>query len=77
VAFVAGFAAAEVDRRGGTNMSGYYAYFVGDHDHITNRVIIIAANDKEAKERAKQLVDRQVIELWQEGRRIATFHADE
>ena len=58
-------------------MSGYCAYFIGDHDHITNRVIIIAANDKEAKERAKQLVDRQAIELWQEGRRIATFHADE
>ena len=58
-------------------MSGYYAYFIGDDDHITNRVTILAANDIEARERAKQLVDRQAIELWQEGRRIAIFHADE
>jgi hypothetical protein len=54
-------------------MSGYYAYFTGDDGHITKRVTILAANDEEAKERAKQLVDGRVVELWQEGRRIATF----
>jgi hypothetical protein len=54
-------------------MSGYYAYFTGDDGHITNRVTILAANDEDAKERAKQLVDGQGVELWQEGRKIATF----
>ena len=54
-------------------MSGYYAYFTGDDGHITNRVTILAANDEDAKERAKLLVDGQGIELWQEGREIATF----
>ena len=58
-------------------MTGYHAFFTDDDGQITNRVIILAANDKEAKERARQLVDGQAIELWQEGRRIATFHADE
>ena len=50
-------------------MTGYHAYFTDDDGQITNRVIILAANDKEAKERARQLVDGQAIELWQEGRR--------
>ena len=40
---------------------------------ITNRVTILAATDEEAKERAKQLVDGQTIELWQEGRKVAQF----
>jgi adenylosuccinate lyase len=40
---------------------------------ITNRVTILAANDEEAKERAKQLVDGHAVELWQAGRKIATF----
>ena len=58
-------------------MTGYYAYFTGDDGQITNRVIIIAANDEEAKERAKQLVDGYAVELWQERRRIATFDPDD
>jgi hypothetical protein len=57
-------------------MNGYYAYFTGDDGHITNRVTIIAANDDEAKERAKQLVDGHAVELWQEGRKIATFEPE-
>jgi hypothetical protein len=54
-------------------MSGNYAYFTGDDGHITKRVTILAANDEEAKERAKQLVDGNAVELWQEGRKIASF----
>ena len=57
-------------------MSGYYAYFTGDDGHITRRVTILAANDEEAKEQAKQLVDGHSVELWQEGRQIATFDPD-
>ena len=54
-------------------MSEYCAYFTGDDGHITNRVTILAANDEEAKERAEQLVDGHAVELWQDGRKIATF----
>jgi hypothetical protein len=50
-----------------------YAYFIGDGGHITSRVTILAINDEEAKERAKQLVDGYAVELWQEGRKIAIF----
>jgi hypothetical protein len=52
-------AAAEVRPVRGNRMSGYYAYFTGNDGHITSRVTILAANDEEAKERAKQLVDGQ------------------
>ena len=58
-------------------MTGYHAYFTDDDGQITNRVIIIAANDEEAKERAKQLVDGYAVELWQERRKIATFDPDD
>ena len=61
----------------GDKMSGYYAYFTGDDGHITSRVTILAANDEEAKERAKQLVDGHPVELWQEGRKIATFDPEQ
>ena len=58
-------------------MSGYYAYFTGDDGHITSRVTILAANDEEAKELAKQLVDGHAVELWQEVRKIATFDPEQ
>lgn len=58
-------------------MTGYSAYFMGDDGYITNRVTILAANDEEAKERAKQLVDGHVVELWQEWRMVATFRPAE
>jgi adenylosuccinate lyase len=45
--------------------------------HITNRVTIIAAHDEEAKEQAKRLVDGHAVELWQEGRKIATFEPEQ
>ena len=64
---------SHLDRRA----AGYDAYFTGDDGHITNRVTIIAANDEEAKERAKQLVDGHTIELWQEGRKVATFEPEQ
>jgi hypothetical protein len=54
-------------------MLGYYAYFIGEDGHRTNRVTILAASDEEAKERAKQLADVHAVELWLEGRKIATF----
>ena len=42
-------------------MLGYYAYFIGEDGHRTNRVTILAASDEEAKERAKQLADVHAV----------------
>jgi hypothetical protein len=54
--------------------TGYYAYILGSDGHVTSRMAFFAADDEEeAKERAKRLVDRHAVELWQEGRKIATF----
>ena len=58
-------------------MSGYYAYFICDDGHITNRVAFFAVTDEEAKERAKRLVDGHAVELWQEGRKVATFDSEQ
>jgi len=58
-------------------MRGYYAYIIGDDGHITGRVQVICDDDAEAKRLAKQLVDGHAVELWQEGRHIATFDPEE
>jgi hypothetical protein len=58
-------------------MFGYYAYFIGQDGHFTNRVQIICNDDEEAKRRAQQLVDGSAIELWHEARMIATFEPDQ
>ncbi len=58
---------------GSAAMPGYYAYLIGDDDHITARVEIICDDDQEAKRLAKQLVDRQAVELWQEARKLGRF----
>jgi hypothetical protein len=52
-------------------MSGDYAYFTGDDGH--NKPRHNPRRHDEEEERAKQLVDGHAAELWQEGRKIATF----
>ena len=42
----------------------YRAFEVGTDGHVVGRVDLFCANDDEAKERAKQLVDGHVVELW-------------
>ncbi|MBN8993343.1 MAG: hypothetical protein J0H42_34340 [Rhizobiales bacterium] len=55
-------------------MQEYLAYVL-DHDgHIKHRIGLICGDEQAAKERAKQLVDRHDVELWQGSRKIATFH---
>jgi hypothetical protein len=51
----------------------YRAYIIGDDDHFTRAVDFSCQDDEAAKERAKQLVDGHDIELWQLGRKVATF----
>ena len=54
-------------------MNEYRAYLMGPDGHIQSRVDLICEHEEEAKERAKQLVDGHDVELWQLGRKIATF----
>ena len=54
-------------------MHDYRVYFLAPDGHITNRVDLFCSDDEAAKERAKQLVDGQVVELWQLDHKIATF----
>ena len=58
-------------------MRGYDVYFTGGDGHIVNRIIVLATNDKDALGHAKHLVDGHAVELWQEGRHIATFEPEE
>jgi len=57
-------------------MQEYCAYVLGPDGHITFRHDLRCADDEEAKEQAKQLVDGHAIELWQEARIIATFEPE-
>jgi hypothetical protein len=54
-------------------MQDYRAYPIGSNRQIIHRIDLVCADDEAAKERAKQLVDGHDIELWQLGRKIATF----
>jgi len=51
----------------------YEAYLIGADGHITIRVDLHCADDEAAKQSAKQLVDGNDVELWQQDRRIATL----
>ena len=48
----------------GTMAAEYKAYAIGPDDQITSRIDLVCENDTAAKERAKQLVDGQPVELW-------------
>ena len=51
----------------------YKVYVLGMDGHIFDRIDIACENEEAAKERAKQLVDGQAVELWEGARRIARF----
>jgi hypothetical protein len=52
-------------------MPGYYLYIMSNDGHVQNRVNVICADDEEARNRARRLMDGQAVELWLEGRKIA------
>jgi hypothetical protein len=54
-------------------MPGYYVYIMSNDGHVQNRVNVICADDEEARNRARRLMDGQAVELWLEGRKIAEF----
>jgi hypothetical protein len=54
-------------------MPEYRAYILGSDGHFYRAVPLDCADDTEAMERAKQLLDGHDIELWQRDRKIARF----
>jgi hypothetical protein len=58
-------------------MQDYRAFVVGQDGHVLHRHEFWCANDEEAKERAKQYVNGNDIELWHRDHRIAIFRHNE
>jgi hypothetical protein len=56
-----------------TLMPEYRVYIVGTDGHFFSSQILECADDSEATEQAKQLIDGHDVELWQRDRRIARF----
>jgi hypothetical protein len=54
-------------------MADYRVYIVGSDGHFFNSVPLECADDAEAIEHAKQLVDGHDVELWQRARKVATI----
>ena len=52
-------------------MPEYRAYILGSDGHFYRAVPLDCADDAEAMERAKQLLDGHDIELWQLDRKVA------
>ena len=57
-------------------MLEYRAYSIGRDGQIMHRVDLVGRDDEAAKERVKQMVNGHWIELWHEGRRVATFEPE-
>lgn len=53
-------------------MTEYRLYVIGPHGRI-NRIDVHGATEGDAKERAKQLAEGQVAELWESARLIERF----
>ena len=55
-------------------MPEYRVYVVGLDGHFRSSVALECADDAEAKDKARQLMDGYDLELWQRDRKIAMFH---
>ena len=55
-------------------MLEYRAYLIDSDGHFYDAVPLICANDDEAVEQAKKLVNGHDVELWQRDRKIAAFN---
>ncbi len=58
-------------------MPEYRAYILGSDGHIQLRLELDCVDEPTASERAKQLVNGQVVELWEGARKIATYRPEE
>jgi class 3 adenylate cyclase len=59
----------------GESMADYRAYLVGSDGHFYEAVALVCADDAEAIQKAKKLVDHREVELWQLDRKVATFES--
>jgi|EndMetStandDraft_8_1072994.scaffolds.fasta_scaffold568132_2 hypothetical protein len=57
-------------------MLEYRAYSIGRDGQIIHCIDLVGRDDEAAKQRVKQMVDSHWIELWQEGRKVATFEPE-
>jgi hypothetical protein len=48
-------------------------FVIGPDGHIIDRIDLVCATEEDAIERAGLVVDRHVIELWRDSRRIQRF----
>jgi len=55
-------------------MQDFRILVISADGHVTSRVNLWCGDEADAKEWAKQLVDRDDVELWHRDRRIAIFH---
>jgi hypothetical protein len=54
-------------------MPEYRAYQIGADGHFIGFEPLVCADDAEASEKAKRLVDGHDVELWSGERKVATF----
>jgi hypothetical protein len=58
-------------------MPEYRAYIFGADGYLERHIDLKVATEREARKRAKQLVDECVVELWDGPVRIARFEPEE
>ena len=54
-------------------MPEYRVYVIGSDGHFRSSLELECADDDEAMEQAKMLVDGHDVELWQRARKVARF----
>ena len=54
-------------------MLEYRAYKIGPDGHFFEAISFVCADDAEAIEKAKRLVNSNDVELWERARKIASF----
>ena len=54
-------------------MLDYRVFVLREDGRVVDRHEFWSATEDDARERARQLVDRRVVELWHRDRKIATF----
>jgi hypothetical protein len=57
------------------HMTDYRAYVIGEDGHFFKAFPLDCANDGEAIEKAKSLVESHNVELWDHARKVASFKA--
>jgi hypothetical protein len=54
-------------------MLEYRVYIIGADGHFQRSINLVCADDAEASETTRKLLDRHDVELWQGGRMVAKF----